>query len=134
VSVRKWHEAAEVRRAEYVRSAHLIQTFNLFRYRKRIVDLDAEVPDRALDLYDRVEAARLVDCRCGDDQSHLGAPKRVGAVDARIEVDARDSIRDEPCVLPWHPHNFCLKIQSPAVHTACYAAFATREAPFIACK
>src|SRR5262249_61388233 len=34
-------------------------------------------------------------------QGHCGAPKRVGAVDARVEADARDPLRDEPCVLPW---------------------------------
>jgi hypothetical protein len=72
----------------------------LFRYRERVVDLDAEVPDRALDL--RVTEQELDGPQVASApiyQAHLGASKRVGAVDARIEADACDPLRYEPSVL-----------------------------------
>jgi hypothetical protein len=42
--------AAESDRAEHVRSARGTSDIDLFRYCQGIVDLDAEVPDRAFDL------------------------------------------------------------------------------------
>ena len=67
----------------------------MFRYRDRVVDLDAEVADRALDL--RAAEQELDGPQVASapiDQGHLDAPKRVGAVDARIEADARDLEHD----------------------------------------
>src|SRR6478672_8579358 len=45
-----WPNPAESDRAERVRSARGTSDIDLFRYCQGIVDLDAEVPDRAFDL------------------------------------------------------------------------------------
>jgi hypothetical protein len=47
---RCWPEAAEGRWAEHVRSALGDSDINLFGNRERVVNLDAEIADRAFDL------------------------------------------------------------------------------------
>src|SRR5215471_3155507 len=78
-----------------------ISDVNLFRYRERVINLDAEVSDGTLDFrMAEQELDRTQVASAPVDQRYLGAPKRVGAVDARIEADACDPLGDEPRVLP----------------------------------
>ena len=78
-----------------------ISDINLFRYRKRIIDLDAEVSDGAFDfgvaeqkLYRPQVAGSTVD------QRRLCSPQRMRAKELLIETHTSNPSRKEPCVLP----------------------------------
>ena len=68
---------------------------------KSIIDLDAEVPDGALDF--RMPKQQL-DCpqvaRAAIDQGHLGSSEGMCAEEMWVEPDAGDPIGEEPRVLP----------------------------------
>jgi hypothetical protein len=72
----------------------------LFRYRQGVIDLDAEIPDRAFDLgmpeqeLDGPEIARPP-----VDQGRFCASQRVGSEQPRVEPDAANPVRDEACIL-----------------------------------
>ena len=74
---------------------------DLFGDGERVVDLDAEVSDRALYLgvakeqLDRAKVPRFA----GGDQSRLGSPQRMGA-DSRTdqETDAGDPLRQQASI------------------------------------
>ena len=59
-----------------------------------MLHLDAEIPDGALDLgVAEQELDRPQIAGAPVDQRYLGSPQRVGAVQMRVEPDARESTR-----------------------------------------
>ena len=73
---------------------------DLFGDVERVIDLDAEVPDRALHLgmakeqLNRAEAAGS-----SVNQGRLGSPQRVGAEQRRVQTDADDPLRQQASIL-----------------------------------
>jgi len=64
----------------------------MFRYPEHVFDLDPEIADRARSSCGRAQLHGLQVSGAPIDQGQLGAPRRVGAVDARIETDACDPL------------------------------------------
>src|SRR5471032_560237 len=77
-----------------------ISDFNLFSYCQGIVDLDAEIPDRAFDLgmpeqeLDGPEIARPP-----IDQGSFSAAQRMRPEQPRVQSNAADPLGDEPGIL-----------------------------------
>src|ERR1700722_1409386 len=73
---------------------------SLFRYRERVIHLDAEISDRALDLgvtEQELDGSQVAGAPI--DQGSLRPAQRVGAEQLGVEPDAGDPPRDEPRVL-----------------------------------
>jgi hypothetical protein len=67
---------------------------------ERIIELDAEVPDRALHLGVPEEELNCPEISGSPiDQRRLGAPERVGAEQRRVEADAGDPPRQQASIL-----------------------------------
>jgi hypothetical protein len=66
--------------------------FNLLRNRERVINFDAEIPDRGFHF-------RGADCRAAMDQRGLRAAERVRTEDVRVQAGARNPFRDKPRVL-----------------------------------
>jgi hypothetical protein len=74
---------------------------DLFGDGERVVDLDAEVSDRALHL--SVAEEQLYRAKVPGapvDQSRLGSPQRVGAEQRRVQTDAGNPLRQQASILP----------------------------------
>jgi hypothetical protein len=84
---------------------------DLFCYGEGIIDLNAQVSDRAFyfcvaeqDLHrSQVTGAPV-------DYARLGSAKRVCAEDVRVQVDAGDPCGDQPGVLPRREGQVCLRL------------------------
>ena len=95
-----WHEPAHSRRAEHVRSAQVHQTSTLLCYRERVIDLNAQISDGALDLCmaeQELDGPKVAGAPV--DQRRLRPPEGVRAEKLSIKSDAGDSFRDKPRVL-----------------------------------
>jgi hypothetical protein len=88
----------------------------LFRYRQGIVDLNAQVPDRAFDLrMPEQELNRPQIASASVDQRRLCSTERVCSEQAGIQSDAREEIfrGDTPVAIPQPGHfDYDLRIAS----------------------
>jgi len=74
--------------------------FDLFRYGKSIIDFDAKVAHRTLDLcVAKQELNGSEIARTPIDQGRLGSPKGVGAEKVRVQPDVGNPLGDEPGIL-----------------------------------
>ena len=74
---------------------------NLFCDSKGIIDLDTEVPHRALDLgVTKKQLHRSQIAGAPIDQGCLGSPQGMCTEQVRIQSDAGNPIGNKPCVLP----------------------------------
>jgi len=90
---------AEIDRAEDVRSARA-SDLHLFRYRKRIVHLDAEIPDRAFNFgvaEHELDGSQIAGSPV--DQRRLCPTQRMRAKQFRIKSDACHPFREKPTIL-----------------------------------
>jgi len=72
----------------------------LFRYRQGVIDLDAEMPDRAFDLGMPEQELDGSEIACAPiDQGSFCASKRMRAKKPRVQPDASDPLRHEPGIL-----------------------------------
>src|SRR5690242_5572427 len=73
---------------------------NLFRYRERVIDLNAEVANRTFDLgVTEQELHRPQIAGAPMDQGRLRAPQRMRPKQRRVEPDAADPVGNETGVL-----------------------------------
>ena len=87
--MRFWPKPVEIDRAEDVGSAGGISDLHLFRYRKRVVHLDAEISDRAFNL--RVAEQELHGSQIAGasvDQCRLRPTQRMRTEQFRIKSNA----------------------------------------------
>src|SRR5215471_5467677 len=88
-------------RAESPRSARIISDLDFFSDGEGVVDLNTEVPHRALDLgVAKQELYRPQVARPAIDQRRLRAPERVRAEQMRVQPDACNPVRNKARVLP----------------------------------
>src|SRR5712671_599577 len=87
--------------AETVGSSRRGSDIDLFGYSKSIINLDAKVAHRALDLCvakQELHGSQIAGAPIN--QSRLGSPKRVGAEKVRVQPNVGNPLADEPGVLP----------------------------------
>ena len=77
-----------------------ISDINLFRYRQGVIDLDAEIPDRAFDLGMPEQELDGSEIACAPiDQGSFCASQRMRAKKPRVQPNASDPLRYEPRIL-----------------------------------
>jgi len=77
-----------------------ISDVNLFRYCQGVIDLDAEIPDRAFDLGMPKQELDGPEISCPPiDQGSFGAAQRVRPEQSRVQSHAADPLGDEAGVL-----------------------------------
>ena len=77
-----------------------ISDVNLFRYCQGVIDLDAEIPDRAFDLGMPKQELDGPEISCPPiDQGSFGAAQRVRPEQSRVQSDAANPLRNEPGIL-----------------------------------
>jgi hypothetical protein len=92
---RYWHEPADRGRAELVRSAPCISDINLFRYRQGVIDLDAEIQDRAFDLSVPKQELNGSEVACpAIDQGSFCAAQGMRPKQPRVEPNTADPLGD----------------------------------------